>query len=189
VYQPLGRISWMPGVLLTSAVVVTGWGYFLYQGVIDPLGGINSLWPLFGISNQLLSAIALCVATTILIKMHRARYLAITLAPLVWLMAVTFTAGFQKIFSPDPHLGFLAHASALEAALAAGRVAAGQIAQTRGVVFNERLDAVVCAAFLALVLIVLIDSVRIWYGVLRGTRTSLSSESPFISSQLEPESV
>lgn len=189
VYEPVGRTSWMPGVLFTSGVVVAGWGYFLYQGVIDPLGGINSLWPLFGISNQLLSAIALCVATTVLIKMHRARYLVITLVPLGWLMAVTFTAGFQKIFSPNPHLGFLAHASALEAALAAGRVAAAQIAQTRAVIFNERLDAAVCGVFLVLVLIVLIDSVRVWYGVLRGTRTSVSSESPFIASRLDLESV
>ena len=189
VYHPLGRISWMPGVLLTSALVVTAWGYFLYQGVIDPLGGINSLWPLFGISNQLLSAIALCVATTILIKMHRARYLAITVAPLVWLVTVTFTGGWEKIFSSDPHLGFLAHASALESALAAGRVAAAQIAQTRAVIFNERLDAAVCSAFLVLVTVIVIDSIRVWYGVLRGTRESVSSESPFIASRLEAESI
>ncbi len=179
----------MPGVLPTSALVVAAWGYFLYQGVIDPLGGINSLWPLFGISNQLLSAIALCVATTVLIKMHRSRYIWITVVPLIWLIAVTFTAGLEKLFSPDPHLGFLSHASALESALASGKVAAGQIAQTRAVMLNERLDAVVCGLFLILVTIVVLDSARVWYGVLRGTRTSLSSESPFIASRLEAESV
>jgi carbon starvation protein len=188
-YKPLGRTSWMPSVLLTSALVVAGWGYFLYQGVIDPLGGINSLWPLFGISNQLLSAIALCVASTVLIKMHRARYLAITVVPLVWLIGVTFTAGFEKLFSPDPRLGFLSHASALEAALSSGKVAAGQMAQTRALMVNERLDAFVCGIFLILVTVVVLDSARVWYGVLRGTRTALSSESPFIPSRLEAESI
>jgi carbon starvation protein len=189
VYKPLGRIGWKPGVFATSATVVAAWGYFLYQGVIDPLGGINSLWPLFGISNQLLSAIALCVATTVLLKMHRARYIWITVAPLAWLVTVTFTAGIEKIFSTEPRIGFLAHVTALENALAAGKIAAGKIAETRAVIFNERLDAVVCAAFLLLVTIVVVDSVRVWYGLLRGTRAAVSSEAPFIPSQLEAESV
>jgi carbon starvation protein len=180
IHKPWGRIGWMPGAIAASAVVVASWGYFLYQGVIDPLGGINSLWPLFGISNQLLSIIALCVATTVLIKMHRARYMWITLTPLLWLASVTFTAGFEKIFADDPRLGFLSHAAALENA-------AINVAETRAVIFNERLDAVVCGVFLALVAIIVLDSARVWFGLLRGTRAAVSSESPFIPSNLEAE--
>ncbi len=180
VHKPWGRIGWMPGAIAASAVVVASWGYFLYQGVIDPLGGINSLWPLFGISNQLLSIIALCVATTVLIKMHRARYMWITLVPLLWLVSVTFTAGLEKIFADDPRLGFLSHAAALENAVR-------KVAETRAVIFNERLDAVVCGVFLALVAIIVLDSARVWFGLLRGTRAAVSSEAPFMPSNLEAE--
>ena len=180
IYRPLGRTNWMPGLLLSSAAVTLAWGYFLYQGVIDPLGGINSLWPLFGISNQLLSSVALCVATTVLIKMHRLRYAWVTLVPLAWLVAVTFTAGWQKIFSPDPRLGFLSHARTL---------ATANLASAPAVIFNERLDAVVCGVFLLLVFIVLVDSVRVWFGLLRGTRDSLTSESPFVPTSLEVEQI
>ncbi|MCU1292719.1 MAG: carbon starvation protein CstA, partial [Bryobacterales bacterium] len=189
VYKPLGRTGWMPGVIAASAAVVLAWGYFLYQGVIDPLGGINSLWPLFGISNQLLSAIALCVGTTVLVKMHCMKYMWITAAPLVWLVTVTFTAGFEKIFSPEPRIGFLSHAAVLENAIATGKVAAAKLAETRGVIFNERLDAVVCGIFLALVAIILLDSVRVWFGLLSGARPTKTSEAPFVPSELETESV
>jgi carbon starvation protein len=185
--KKLGSTGWMPGVVLTSLVVVAAWGYFLYQGVIDPLGGINSLWPLFGISNQLLSAIALCVGTTVLIKMHGAKYMWITAGPLVWLVTVTFTAGLEKIFSPQPRIGFLSHVSALQAALASGKIAAGKIAETQAVIFNERLDAVVCAVFLLLVAIVLLDSLRVWWGLLRGTKAAVTSEAPFVPTRLEME--
>jgi carbon starvation protein len=173
VYPPLGRTAWMPGVLLTSAVVVASWGYFLYQGVVDPLGGINSLWPLFGISNQLLSAIALCVATTVLLKMHGARYLWITVVPLIWLVSITFTAGWQKIFAPDPNLGFLSHANTLDTALAAGKIAAAKLAETHTRIFNDRLDAAVCGLFLLLVTVIIVDSLRAWYSFL-----STSSHAP-----------
>jgi carbon starvation protein len=184
-----GMVRTRGGTVMTSAVVVTLWGYFLYQGVIDPLGGINSLWPLFGISNQLLSAIALCVATTVLIKMHGARFVWVTTVPLVWLVTVTFTAGIEKIFSSDVRIGFLSHAAALENAITAGKIASAKIAETHAVIFNERLDAVVCGVFLLLVTIIIVESLRTWYGLLRGTRPLSTSEAQFIPSRLEPESV
>ena len=187
IYKPLGRTSWMPGVIATSAAVVLGWGYFLYQGVIDPLGGINSLWPLFGIANQLLAAIALCVATTILLKMHGAKFMWVTCTPLAWLVVVTFTAAWQKIFSPLPRIGFLAQAAQLEAALSAGKVASA--AETQTLIFNARLDAVICGSFLFLVAVILIDSMRVWTGILRGTQERSVRESPFVMSQLRPEEV
>jgi carbon starvation protein len=185
VYAPLGHSGWMPGVIATSAAVVLAWGYFLYQGVRDPLGGINSLWPLFGIANQLLAAIALCVATTILIKMHGAKYMWITCAPLAWLVLVTFTAAWEKIFSDQPRLGFLAEAARVEAALggATGTGAAAMRAQ----IFNARLDAFLCGLFMVMVATVLIDSMRVWVGVLRGTRQSSISETPFVLSRLQVE--
>ena len=183
VHPTLGRTSWMPGVLMTSGAVVVAWGYFLYQGVRDPLGGINSLWPLFGIANQLLATIALCVATTILIKMHRARYIWITGLPLLWLVTVTFTAAWQKIFSPMPRIGFLAQARQLQATLGSG----ARIAETQALIFNARLDAVVCGVFMILVAIILVDSLRIWAGIFAGSRTSQVLEAPFVLSRLSTE--
>ncbi len=177
----------MPGMLVTSAVIVAAWGYFLYQGVRDPLGGINSLWPLFGIANQLLATIAFCAATTILIKMHRARYMWITCVPLSWLVIVTFSAGYEKIFSDQPRLGFLAEASKVRAALDAGRIASANVAAARTQIFNARLDAVVCGVFLILVATVLIDSLRIWMGILSGSSESRVAEAPFVLSRLQPE--
>jgi carbon starvation protein len=180
VSKPLGRTSWMPGVVLTSALVVAGWGYFLVQGVRDPLGGINSLWPLFGISNQLLAAIALCIATTILLKMHGPKYVWITCVPLVWLVIVTYTAAMQKIFSPLPTLGFLAQASKMEAA-------AVQTDATRALIFNARLDAVICGILLIMVTAILLDSLRVWVGILRGTRDTRICEAPFVLTELRAE--
>ncbi len=187
VHKPLGRTSWMPGVIGASAAIVLAWGYFLVQGVRDPLGGINSLWPLFGIANQLLAAIALCVATTILVKMHRARFLWITCLPLAWLVTVCYTAGWQKIFSPLPRMGFLAQADQLEAALRAGKIAAAQVAATEAQIFNNRLDAVVCGIFLVLVTTILVDSIRLWIGILSGRRAAHVVEAPFVLSRLRPE--
>jgi carbon starvation protein len=175
----LGHTSWVPGMLATSALIVTAWGYFLYQGVIDPLGGINSLWPLFGIANQLLAAVALCIGTTILIKMHRARYMWVTCIPLAWLVVVCFTAGWQKIFSPLAALGFLAQANQL--------AAGAQSADTSALIFNARLDAAVTGIFLILVATILIDSIRVWAGILRGSKPAASTETPFIPSRLAEE--
>jgi carbon starvation protein len=184
VSAPLGRTSWMPGVIASSAAVVGAWGYFLVQGVRDPLGGINSLWPLFGISNQLLASIALCVATTILLKMHGAKYMWITCAPMIWLVSATFSAAWQKIFSPIPAIGFLAQADQLEAALRAGHAAG---AATRTLIFNARLDAGVCGLFMVLVAVILADSVRVWAGILWGSGDRRVHEAPFVTSQLQPE--
>ena len=185
VWKPLGRTSWMPGVVATSALIVAAWGYFLIQGVRDPLGGINSLWPLYGTANQLLAAIALSVATTILLKMHGAKYLWITCVPLAWLVTVTFTAAWQKIFSPVPAIGFLAQADRLEASLRAGTAA--NPAATQTLIFNARLDAVLCGVFLVLVATILLDSMRVWIGILRGTRDARVCEAPFVLSQLRAE--
>ena len=179
VWSPLGRRSWYPGTLITSGLFVAMWGYFLYQGVLDPLGGINSLWPLFGISNQLLAAVALCVGTTVIVKMGRGRWAWISLTPLAWLVVVTLTAGWQKLFSPDPALGFLARASALGRALAAGSLPAGRTAaEVQRMIFNERLDAAVAAFFLVSVVVILADSTREWIGLWRGRVPVRSTETP-----------
>jgi carbon starvation protein len=186
-YPALKRPNWMPGVLATSAVVSLMWGYFLYQGVRDPLGGINSLWPLFGIANQLLAAVALCVGTTIFIKMHRARYMWITATPLAWLICVTFTAGYQKIFSDQPRVGFLAEAARLQSAIDAGTIAAGKLAEAQAQIFNDRLDAAVCAVFLIMVALILVDSLRVWTRILRSSRKATVDEAPFVLSRLQVE--
>ncbi len=163
VWAPLGRTSWYPSVLVTSLVVVGSWGYFLYQGVVDPLGGINILWPLFGIANQLLAAIALAVATTIIIGSGRARYAWTTLVPLAWLLAVTMTAGWQKIFAGDPAIGFLAQADRLAAAVAAGTVPVAKLGETRAQIFNLRLDACLTGLFMALVALIVLEAGRAWF--------------------------
>jgi carbon starvation protein len=175
-WEPLGRTSWYPSILMTSAGMVGAWGYFLYQGVTDPLGGINSLWPLFGISNQLLAAIALAVATTLIIKSGRARYAWTTLLPLVWLLAVTLTAGYQKLFSANPRIGFLAHAAQLHDRIAGGEIPAAKLAETHVLVFNDRLDAVVTGLFIVLVLVIVADALREWYRVLSAGQGDVIAE-------------
>jgi carbon starvation protein len=185
IYKPFGRVSWIPGMVVSSAAIVGAWGYFLYQGVLDPLGGINSLWPLFGIANQLLAAIALCVATTVLLKMHGLKYVFITAIPLAWLLVVNFTAGIEKVFAPSPRLGFLASAQAMETALETGKIAAAHVAETHTRILNDRLDAAICFLFLVLVALIVIDSLRVWYGLLSGSRSPKTSEAPFVLSRLE----
>jgi carbon starvation protein len=179
IYKPLGRTSWYPSILATSALVVGAWGYFLWQGVKDPLGGINSLWPLFGIANQLLATVALCVATTIIIKMHRTRYAAVTLVPLAWLVAVTFTASWHKILDANPRVGFLAQAQALGVGPATNA--------TARLIFNNRLDAALTAVLVVMVALVLIESVRQWIGVLSGREEARVKEAPFVMTRLAEE--
>ena len=177
-WAPMGRTSWYPSVLATSALIVAAWGYFLWQGVRDPLGGINSLWPLFGIANQLLATVALCVATTIIIKTHRAKYMWVTLVPLAWLVVVTFTASWHKMFDPDPRIGFLAQARKL--ALSGG---------SSQLIFNNRLDAVVTGVLIVMVALILIESLRQWLGILSGRREAQTKESPFVVTRLAEEQV
>jgi carbon starvation protein len=177
VWKPLGQTSWYPSNLLASGLIVAAWGYFLVQGVLDPLGGINSLWPLFGISNQLLAAVALCVGTTILIKGGKARFAWVTLAPLAWVLTVTLTAGWQKVFAADPRLGFLSHA-----AQTAEQVAAGTLEAARGarLIFNDRLDAVAALVFMTVTVLVVAASAREWVLVLTRRRPAMAKESPFV---------
>jgi carbon starvation protein len=181
VWAPFGRVSWYPAVVISSALIVAMWGHFLYQGVIDPLGGINSLWPLFGISNQLLATVALCVGTTIIIKMGKARFAWVTMLPLAWLAIVTMTAGWEKLFSADVRLGFLSHAHLIEGQVAANTLPAAikTIADARRVIFNDYLDAAVAAFFMVSVVVILADSFREWAAVLGGRKPTVSSEVPF----------
>jgi carbon starvation protein len=174
-WEPLGRTSSLPANVLASGLIVLGWGYFLYQGVVDPLGGINSLWPLFGIANQLLAATALACATTILVKSGRARFGILTALPLAWLLAVTMTAGWQKIFAPDRRLGFLAQADFLSGQIASGAVPPEKVFEIQQVIFNNRLDAAVTALFMVLVTVVVVDAARVWIRTLRGPDTTVTA--------------
>jgi carbon starvation protein len=181
VWAPIGRVSWYPAVVMASGLVVSMWGYFLYQGVMDPLGGINSLWPLFGISNQLLAAVALCVGTTVIIKMGKARYAWVTILPLTWLAIVTLTAGAEKIFSADPKLGFLSHARMVGDRLATGGLPGGvqTLAEAKRLILNDHIDAAVTAFFLLSVIVILVASAHEWFSVLSGRKTAVTSEIPF----------
>jgi carbon starvation protein len=179
IHPSLGRTSWYPSILLSSFLVVIGWGYFLYQGVVDPLGGINSLWPLFGIANQLLAAVALCVATTVLVKMGRMRYAWVTVLPLVWLTAATLTAGWQKVFSPDPKLGFLSHAASL----------AGSTAPNAPrMIVNDRVDAALALFFMAIVVVIIAASAREWVMIATGRQAPKVNESPYVKTRLPAHS-
>jgi len=171
--------SWT-STLVTSGLIVGAWGYFLYQGVLDPLGGINSLWPLFGISNQILASVALVVATTILIKMGRTRYVWVTLVPTAWLVTVTLTGSWQKVFHENPRIGFLAQARVLEQQVADGRLPEARVAEVRRVVFNNRLDAMVTGFFALLVLALLAEAALDWYRILTRQKPALLTESPYV---------
>ncbi len=176
VWKPMGRTSWYPSILLTSGLIVAAWGYFLWQGVKDPLGGINSLWPLFGIANQSLATVALCVATTIFIKMGKARYAPVTLVPLIWLVLITFSASYHKVFDANPRIGFLSHARQL----------AGSAGNER-LIFNDRLDAIVTGILTLLISVIVIEAGREWVRVLTGRKEARVQEAPFVTTRFATE--
>jgi carbon starvation protein len=178
-WRPLGNTRSWSANLFSSVLLVSAWGWFLYEGVIDPLGGINSLWPLFGLANQLLSVVALCLGTTILIKMHKTKYVFVTLLPLVFMCAVTFSAGYLKVFSPDPKLGFLSGAQSLlrEATGIVDPAKAAELARQASV---WRFDALVAVFFLVLVLMIVLGSARQWWRLLRGSKPVILYESEFV---------
>jgi carbon starvation protein len=179
VWAPLGRTSWYPSIVFSSALVVAAWGYFLYVGVIDPNGGINILWPLFGISNQMLAAIALSVMTAILLKGPRPRHAWVTAAPLAWLAVVTTSAAFAKILSDNPKIGFLAGARDLAAKLAAGTLPPEKAAVAGRLIFNQRLDAALAAFFLFVLWAVILDMLRIAAARGAGRPVPASPEAPY----------
>jgi len=183
VWKPFGRTGRMPSILVSSAIIVGMWGYFLYQGVVDPLGGINSLWPLFGISNQLLAAVALVVATTILLKMGRTRWIWVTLLPMTWLVIITMTASYQKIFDANPRIGFLAYANALAAQITAGKIPAAKLVETQRLIFNQRLDAAVTAVLALMVIVLIVEALVQWYAILGSRRAQVLHESPYVPTQ------
>ncbi len=182
-WEPLGRTSSYPSVILASAMVVTGWGYFLYVGVIDPYGGINILWPLFGIANQMLAGIALAIATAIFFKTGRARFGWITGLPLTWLAVVTSTAAWQKLFSHDPKVGFLTGAADLAEQLAGGALAPDQALVAGKLMVNLRIDAALTALFLIVLWIVILDMLRIGWRVYRGKPLPSAAEAPYQRTQ------
>jgi carbon starvation protein len=173
VYKPFGQYSWYPSIILTSAIVVAAWGHFLYQGVIDPLGGIQALWPLFGIANQLLASVALSVVTTILIKMGKLKYAWTTLLPLAWLVTATLTAGYQKVFSSNPALGFLAHAQSL---------ANSTNPNATRMIFNDHVNAGLALFFMIIVIVVILACAREWIAVATGRKAPVVHEAPYVES-------
>jgi carbon starvation protein len=181
VYAPLGNTEFLPANLVGTGLCVAMWGYFLYQGVVDPLGGINTLWPLFGVGNQMLAAIALMLATVCLVKMKRERYVWIPLFPAVWLVICTMTAGWQKVFSSDPAISFVAHAQRFSEAVAAGKVLAPAktLEEMRRVIINDYVDATLCALFMLVVVATIVFSIRAWLQA-RASRTPTTQETPYV---------
>ncbi|MEO8417402.1 MAG: carbon starvation CstA family protein [Methylophilaceae bacterium] len=185
IWPKMAQTSWYPSVIFTSLLVVAGWGYFLYIGVIDPNGGVNILWPLFGISNQMLAAIALCVATGILIKSGKLKYAWVTGLPLVWLVTITTTAAWEKIASSDTRVGFFAAANDMAAKLAAGSLPPEKAAVAPQLIFNQHLDAWLTLFFVAVLWVVIFDMLRVCYRHLAGKPVLPLTESPHIPSSLD----
>ena len=188
VYKPLGDTEYLPANLLGTALCVGLWGYFLYQGVVDPLGGINTLWQLFGVGNQMLAGIALLLCTSVLVKMKRQRYVWVTLVPTAWLLITTLTAGVQKIFHPDPRIGFLALARKFSDAAAQGTVIAPaqSIAEMQRVAFNNYLDALVCAFFVLLVIAMCVFAAKICLQALKQATPTAREIPPLTGAQGSP---
>ena len=183
-WPPLGRTSWYPSAWAASLLVVIGWGYFLYIGVIDPNGGINILWPLFGMANQMLAAIALAVVTSIFVRSGRLRHAWVPGLPLAWLVTVTTAAAIQKIFSDDPKMGFFAAAGDLAAKLAAGALPPERAAVASKLIFNQQLDGWLTVFFLLVVWTIVIDTARGCWNHVSGRRPSASTEAPYVATQL-----
>lgn len=181
-WKPLGRTDSTAGGWLASLAFVAAWGYFLYQGVVDPLGGINSLWPIFGVANQLLAVIALTLGTTVVLKMGRQRYLWVPLVPLAWLLVVTVSAGWQKIFSADPRLGFLRAAAAVKELIASGGTPE-QVAGWQRQLSSQYVNTAMTALFVILVVLVVLTSVRLWLQILRGRRVVELREDPYLTAK------
>ncbi len=180
VYAPLGRTDSLPANVIATVLCVAGWGYFVYQGTVDPLGGINTLWPLFGIGNQMLAGIALLLCTTVLMKLKRERYTWVTLVPTAWLLVCTLTAGWQKIFSGDPRIGFFALASKYSESAAAGTVIAPakSVAQMQQVAFNNYLCGTITAVFVTLVVVMAFFTIKMSLQALRSRRPT-AREAPY----------
>lgn len=180
IWKPLGNTQSLPANIFASALLVAAWGYFLYQGVVDPLGGINTLWPLFGIANQLLAVIAFCLGTTILIKMGKARYLLVTVIPLIFLMSATFTAGYIKLFDANPKMGFIAGAKSYGDKIAAGGTEQ-QLKEWAAQQFNFNVDTAVTAFFLLAVAIIFVGCLREWIRLLSGSKKVVLNEDPYVT--------
>jgi carbon starvation protein len=186
IWKPIGRVSWKPGLYFTSAIVVGAWGYFLYTGVTNPLGGINQLFPLFGIANQLLAAVALAICTTLLIKHGKVKWAWVTGVPLAWDVVVTLSASYQKVFSSNPKIGFFEQRSTFQAAIDDGKVLppAKNMDDMHQVVTNSTVDGVLAAMFAVMIIIVLLDSARIWWQVIVSKKRLETTEVPFVESTL-----
>ncbi|PWK68000.1 carbon starvation protein [Streptomyces sp. CG 926] len=186
VHKSFKDVSWKPGVWFASAIVVAGWGYFLWVGVKDPLGGINQLFPLFGIANQLLAAVALAVCTTLLIKSGRLKWAWVTGVPLVWDATVTLTASYQKIFSEDVKVGFFAQRDKYQAGIDADKVLppAKNMGDMHTVVTNATVDGVLCALFALLIIVVLADAARTCLKAVRDPGSATLSETPWTESKI-----
>ncbi|WP_174861442.1 carbon starvation CstA family protein [Embleya hyalina] len=187
VWKPIGRVDWKPGIWITSAAVVGLWGYFLYAGATDPLGGINQLFPLFGIANQLLAAVALTVATTVLVKSGKLRWAWVTGIPLAWDVAVTYTAGLEKIFSDDPRIGFFAQRDRYADAIDAGKVLgpAKNMDDMHTVVLNSTVDGVLIAIFLVLIALVIANAAVVCVRAIRAGGSLPTTETPWVESTLD----